>query len=111
MKLSLVREAGISGKSDDRRHIGGLMTVKTETTITKIINGNHYSAVRVVEGARDLRQYIVFRGHTEHDSGAYGPDEENIMASFAELLLWQIVVNGLPGQDPLEPNESPTSDS
>jgi hypothetical protein len=81
------------------------MTEKTETTIWQAINGNRYSAVRVVEGTRKLRQYIVFRGHIEHDSGTYAPGDEGIMAAHAELLLWQLVVRGLPGQAPLEPNE------
>lgn len=87
------------------------MTAKTESIVTQIINGNNYSAVRVVEGTRKLRQYIFFRGHTEHDSGTYIPDNESIMLRFAKLLLWQIVVKGLPGQAPLEPNIPLGSDS
>lgn len=83
-----------------------------ESVIVEVINGREYSAVRVITGTIKIRQYIVFRGHTEHDSRTYSKSEKaELLDLNASHLLWQLVVRGLPGQSPLEPLAPTAPDS
>jgi hypothetical protein len=78
-------------------------TPRVESVIIEVVNGREYWADRVIEGKRKLRQRIIFRGHVEHDSATYRPDQLGAMDSMAHLILWQLVTAGWPGQSPLEP--------
>lgn len=83
------------------------MPALQRSTITQAINGRTYTATRVIEGTRKLRQHIIFGGRTEHDSKAYSPAELAVMDATASLILWQLVTRGWPGQSPLEPPAGP----
>ena len=70
--------------------------------IEQTINGNKYSAERIVSGKVKLRQTIIFMGHKEEDSMTYSSDDGDQMKITASLILWQLVTEGWPGTFPLE---------
>ncbi len=75
-----------------------------ENTIIQIINGREYTAKRIIEGKRKIRQRLIFRGHVEPDAATYKPDQRDDMDAMARLILWQLVTTGWLGQSPLEPD-------
>lgn len=78
------------------------------STISRQINGRTYTAERVIEGTVKLRQHLIFRGHTEHDSKTYSPDRADEMDTTIQFIFWQLLARGWPGQSPLEPPEAPS---
>lgn len=83
------------------------MPTHQEFPISVTIDGQIFSAKRVVTGTRKRRQYIEFRGHIEHDSITYCIHNIGQMEPVAELILWQVLTKGWPGQSPLAPPEPP----
>jgi hypothetical protein len=83
------------------------MSAHQEFPVSVTINGQTYTAKRVVTGTKKLRQYVEFRGHIEHDSTAYCPHNAGQMGPVAELILWQALTRGWLGQSPLAPPEPP----
>jgi hypothetical protein len=82
------------------------MQSRLNSTVARQINGRLYTAERVIEGTRKLRQHLIFRGHVEHDSKTYTAMQRAEMDSTMDLIFWQLLVRGWPGQSPLEPLEA-----
>jgi len=71
-------------------------------TIEIMVNGNRYTAKRILKGTRTLSQHMEFRDERLDDPRVYEGLHIKCMKGFAEFILYQRVIGRAAGKSALE---------